>query len=130
MIGMFYYCSKLQTIYVGNGWSTAAVTSSTNMFYNCRRLVGGQGTTYSDSNPWDKTYAHIDGGPSNPGYFTSARLKGDLNYDGIIDVSDVTMMISAALNSTPVDLAVADLNDDGIIDVSDVTAVISLALNN
>ncbi len=70
MSGMFLNCSNLKTIYVGDGWSTAAVTSSNNMFYNCTKLVGGLGTTYSSSNPTDKTYAHIDGGPSNPGYFT------------------------------------------------------------
>ena len=67
---MFRVSSNLRTIYVGNGWSTAAVTSSTNMFSGCTSLVGGQGTTYNSSNPTDKTYAHIDGGPSNPGYFT------------------------------------------------------------
>jgi surface protein len=70
MSGMFQDCSNLQTIYVGNGWSTAAVTSSDDMFYDCTRLVGGQGTTWYSDNPRDKTYAHIDGGPSNPGYFT------------------------------------------------------------
>ena len=69
---MFNQCSNLRTIYVGNGWSTAAVTSSTNMFSGCTSLVGGQGTTYNASNPKDKTYAHIDGGTSNPGYFTAA----------------------------------------------------------
>ena len=68
---MFYNCSNLRTIYVGNGWSTAAVTHSANMFSNCTSLVGGQGTTY-DANHIDKTYAHIDGGASNPGYFTAA----------------------------------------------------------
>ena len=67
---MFCYCSNLRTVYVGNGWSTAAVTNSDNMFKYCTSLVGGQGTTYNASNPKDKTYAHIDGGPSNPGYFT------------------------------------------------------------
>ncbi len=67
---MFDGCTNLRTIYVGDGWSTAAVTASTRMFRNCTSLVGGQGTTYNESNPWDKTYAHIDGGPSNPGYFT------------------------------------------------------------
>ena len=70
MTNMFDGCSNLQTITVGSDWSTAAVTSSTNMFNNCTSLVGGQGTTWNDSNPKDKTYAHIDGGPSNPGYFT------------------------------------------------------------
>ena len=70
MNGMFHGSTHLQTIYVSNDWSTAAVTSSNNMFYACRSLVGGQGTTYSYLNPDDKTYAHIDGGTSNPGYFT------------------------------------------------------------
>ena len=71
MTNMFRECSNLQTIYVSDGWSTAAVTSSTNMFYKCNSLVGGKSTTYNDSNPTDKTYAHVDGGPSNPGYFTA-----------------------------------------------------------
>ena len=66
---MFYGSSNLRTIYVGSGWNTATVTTSDYMFYNCTSLVGGQGTTY-DANHTDKTYAHIDGGPSNPGYFT------------------------------------------------------------
>ena len=67
---MFKGCTSLRTIYVGNEWSTAAVSGSYDMFYNCTSLVGGKGTTYNSSNPKDKTYAHIDGGPSNPGYFT------------------------------------------------------------
>ena len=66
---MFYNSTNLRTIYVGNGWSTAAVTYSGDMFNGCTNLVGGQGTTYNASHV-DKTYAHIDGGPSNPGYFT------------------------------------------------------------
>ena len=66
---MFNSCSNLRTIYVGSGWSTAAVTSSGYMFTDCASLVGGKGTTY-DASHVDKTYAHIDGGTSNPGYFT------------------------------------------------------------
>jgi surface protein len=69
MSGMFYECSNLQTIYVGNGWSTSAVTNSSDMFLKCTSLVGGKGTTYNASHI-DKAYAHIDGGTSNPGYFT------------------------------------------------------------
>ncbi len=67
---MFKNCSNLRTVYVGNGWSIPAVTISEDMFYNCTSLVGGRGTTWNSSNPTDKTYAHIDGGPSDPGYFT------------------------------------------------------------
>ena len=69
MGSMFSQCFDLQTIYVGDGWSTAAVEYGTSMFYNCTSLVGGQGTTY-DANHVDKEYAHIDGGSNNPGYFT------------------------------------------------------------
>ena len=70
MSTMFRQSEVLTTIYVGDGWSTDAVTTSTNMFTGCTSLVGGMGTTY-DANHVDKTYAHIDGGPNNPGYFTA-----------------------------------------------------------
>ena len=70
MTSMFENCPYLNTICVGTDWTTAAVTESDNMFNGCTRLVGGLGTAYSVSNPRDKTYAHLDGGPSNPGYFS------------------------------------------------------------
>ena len=69
MLRMFYNSTNLRTIYVGNGWSTAAVTYSGDMFKYCTSLVGGMGTTY-DENHIDGAYAHIDGGTSNPGYFS------------------------------------------------------------
>ena len=95
------YCSNLHTIYVGNGWSTAAVTNSDRMFYYCSNLVGGQGTTY-DENHVDKTYAHIDGGPSNPGYFTdkNASLRGDVNGDAEVAINDVSALIDYLLTNT------------------------------
>ena len=69
---MFNGCSNLTTIVVGDGWNTDAVTASegsTDMFKDCNKLVGGKGTTF-DSNKTDKTYAHIDDRPTNPGYLT------------------------------------------------------------
>ena len=72
MYAMFQNCSSLKTIYVGSGWTTEKVTDSGNMFYGCTSLVGGMGTTY-DANHVDYIYAHIDGGPDNPGYFTEIK---------------------------------------------------------
>ena len=69
MYSLFEDCSNLQTIIVGSDWNTEKVTSSTYMFRNCEKLVGGMGTAY-DSNHTDAAYAHIDGGTANPGYFT------------------------------------------------------------
>lgn len=70
MQSMFYGCSALTTIYAKDTWNTNKVTNSANMFSNCSKLVGGAGTKYNSSNV-DKAYAHIDGGTSNPGYFTN-----------------------------------------------------------
>jgi hypothetical protein len=63
--------------------------------------VGGQGTTWNESNPTDKTYAHIDGGTSNPGYFTdkNAALRGDVNGDGSIDVTDVVKLANRVMGN-------------------------------
>jgi len=80
---MFNNCSKLRTICVGDSWTTSAVTSSADMFYGCISLVGGKGTTWDSSNPTNKTYAHIDGGPSNPGYFTIIQGMSSDPYDFI-----------------------------------------------
>ena len=132
MKSMFKNCSHLTTIYVGSDWTTDAVTDSEyskDMFENCTSLVGGQGTTY-DANHVDKEYAHIDGGPSNPGYFTSKSLRGDVNRDGKINIDDVTDLISYLLtgNTANVDLLASDCEPDGRINIDDVTALINYLL--
>ena len=80
MRSMFRDCSALTTIYAGDGWNTANVTEGGSMFYNCTNLVGGSGTRYSADHS-SYTYAHIDGGTSNPGYFT------DKNASPVVDIA-------------------------------------------
>ena len=131
MRSMFSNCSNLRTIYVGSGWSTAAVMYSTEMFWNCICLVGGQGTTWNSSNPTDKTYAHIDGGPSNPGYFTAknASQRGDVNGDGSVNISDVTTLIDLLLGGGSISNPAADCNQDSSVNISDVTSLIDYLLS-
>lgn len=80
MLFMFDRCTSLQYIYVGDGWNISNVILNTtgegeslnagyNMFWKCSALVGGAGTTYNNEYT-DYTYAHVDEGPSNPGYLT------------------------------------------------------------
>ena len=60
-------------------------------------------------------------------------IPGDVNGDGIVDVSDVTYLISYVLNGCTMPFfhtQNAQMNDDGVIDVSDVTGLISLILNH
>ena len=74
MAHMFLDCISLNTIYVGEGWSTEKILSEEDgigMFNGCTKLIGGAGTTY-DANHVDYTYAHIDGGTTNPGYLSGA----------------------------------------------------------
>ena len=80
MYSMFNNCPNLNIVYVGDGWTTDNVFNSSYMFYGCTNLVGGQGTAY-DANHIDKAYAHIDGGASNPGYFTNGNLNAYAQYN-------------------------------------------------
>ena len=132
---MFYGCESLTTIYAGSGWSTDGLNSldySDGMFYDCTSLVGGMGTTY-DENYMDAARAHIDGGPSNPGYFTakSSFLRGAVNGDGQVKISDVTALINYLLSgdASAINLQSADANQDGHVKISDVTALINYLLS-
>ena len=70
---MFNSCTNLTTIYASNTFVTTNVTQHNSMFYSSRNLIGGAGTTYNSSYT-NKEYAHIDGGTSNPGYFTEKKV--------------------------------------------------------
>ena len=66
---MFDNCQSLTTIYCGDEWNTDRVTDSSWMFSGCTCLVGGAGTAYNSSYT-DEKYAHVDYGPTDPGYLT------------------------------------------------------------
>ncbi|MBR6494818.1 MAG: BspA family leucine-rich repeat surface protein, partial [Prevotella sp.] len=72
---MFCGCSNLTTIYASELWDMSNVTTSNDMFYDCPKLVGGAGTTF-DWNNMGGEFARIDGGESNPGYFTYKEYSG------------------------------------------------------
>ena len=53
---------------------------------------------------------------------------GDLNADGIINVSDVTALINHILGSESYSETIADINADGTINVTDVTTLTNYLL--
>lgn len=55
--------------------------------------------------------------------------KGDINADGVVNVSDVTSLINKILGIAEYADAVCDVNGDGEVNVSDVTALINMILN-
>ena len=71
---MFGNCINLTTILVSDKWTTAAVTEKDNyMFGECENLVGGAGTSYSESNTGAE-YAKVDS-KGAPGYLTQGTAS-------------------------------------------------------
>ena len=62
----------------------------------------------------------------NPG--PDPGLKGDINGDGIVNVSDVTALVNKILGEAEYTDAVCDINGDGVVNVSDVTALVNIIL--
>ena len=134
MHGMFSGCSGLKTIYAGDGWSTASVQDGGSMFYDCTNLVGGAGTHY-DAGHTDHTYAHIDEGTANPGYFTAKTEgsdelpEGDLNEDGDVDEDDVAVLVNVVMGIDKNKFADADLNHDEKVDAADVVKLVNIIMS-
>ena len=82
MGAMFKNCNSLTTIHVGEKWNTTNVEDSDEMFVGCEKLVGGKGTAY-DADHVDATYARIDGGVDNPGYYTEKSTTDQEDVDEI-----------------------------------------------
>ena len=83
MTKMFNDISNLTTIYVTEfnpetsiGWTISNVNASSEMFWNSKEIVGGNGTTYNSSY-LDATYARIDT-EETPGYLTNILDKTEI----------------------------------------------------
>ena len=56
-------------------------------------------------------------------------LAGDINGDGVVNVSDVTALVNKILAVETFADEVCDINADGVVNVSDVTALVNMILN-
>ena len=61
-------------------------------------------------------------------YFDQQSIAGDLNYDDILNVLDVIILVNMAVNNTEDDLN-GDMNDDGIINILDVVILVGIILD-
>lgn len=60
---------------------------------------------------------------------SNSIMKGDVNSDGEVNVTDITALISYILGNTEgINAAVIDVNDDGEVNVTDVTVLIAKIL--
>ena len=81
---------------------------------------------YKNAVGWSR-FQHIEGIDTGdePG------LRGDVNCDGQVKISDVTALIDYMLSgdASAIDLQAADCNEDGDVKISDVTALINYLLS-
>lgn len=62
--------------------------------------------------------------------FSYFPVDGDVNLDGVTNVSDVSALTNVVLGATPLYAPLSDLNANGSVDVSDVTTLINMVLGN
>ncbi len=59
-------------------------------------------------------------------------MRGDVNNDGIVNISDVTALIDYLLSGNPegINMQGADVDESGVINISDVTSLIDMLLSS
>ena len=98
--------------------------------YSRRTLYVPAGTSaaYQADNKWSAYFNDIvEMGPD------PVIDNGDMNGDGVVNVSDVTLLVNMILNNDDLEAAqypYADMNGDGAINISDLTILIGNILNN
>ena len=129
---MFGSCYELTTIYCNDDWSQIVPPNNEMenmdnmyvMFSGCKKLVGGQGTTF-DSNVINGTYARLDGGTEAPGYFSERKYdNSDVNCDETTDTQDVLRIYDYMQTvGSEANGAREDVNGDGVVDTQDVLKI-------
>ena len=100
--------------------------------------VEGLKLTYDNSNVYvtnAETSATIALAEVKDMYFSnegggSSFIRGDVNNDGTVSISDVAALIDYMIdNTTEINLDAADCNVDSVVSISDVSALIDYLLN-
>ena len=116
--------------------SAQTVNSSSSLSYfklNASNPVFDKVTT---STTFNRGYAYLKLNTSITGGATTiitnlsgdVGLKGDVNGDGKVNVTDVTTLVNMILGVVTMDQTRADVTGDGKVNVSDVTALINIIL--
>ena len=120
--------------YVFDGWYQASTRVSTALSFNyymesMENVTLTARFTYNPVNPGEpdldlsELYEEL-------GLTLSNKALGDVNGDGVIDVTDAVQIINNYLHNNDVDKSVYDMNKDGIVDATDAVQVVNHYLNS
>ncbi|MBQ0120098.1 MAG: leucine-rich repeat protein [Bacteroidales bacterium] len=119
----FYNCDKLKTI-------TAEPTTVPTVFENTFSTVYSKATLrvhndcldkYKGASHWHRFF--------NIESIEGDGIKGDVNGDGVVDITDANILINVTLGKDSASkYAGADVTGDGVVDIADVNAVLNLIL--
>lgn len=130
-------------IYAGDATSSAKTKASESGDANYRMITGITGKSYTvrdltaGGTFFYQVRAHyIDGTQSDWSESQIVTLvegghdyqQGDVNHDGVIDISDVTDLIDYLLGNAEIFIDCADLDCDGSVAINDVTVLIDILL--
>ena len=116
---------------LADGATRSSITADA-MKVSSKTLVDG--TTYyarvkSTYSGLDETTHTTDWGPVITFVYRTAKPTiGDINADGVVNVSDVTALVNHILGAESYPVSICDVNADGEVNVSDVTALVNLIL--
>lgn len=142
----FGSCNSLTSVIIGKGVTTIAslafdspltsvtcnavtppTLSNTNAFRtstydNATLFVPAASlNAYKTASGW-RYFANIQG--------IGGTAVGDMDGNGSLDVTDITLLIDAFLNGGNLNVGTADVNGDGTVDIGDITALITAILDN
>ncbi len=124
----YHVASQWQVFIAGNGQTPVFDTKRDT---NNLTSITVSGLSYNTQYAWRVRYQDIYGAWSDWSEFTffttKEGIKGDLNGDTEIDISDVILCLRQAIGLDPVN-DLADMNDDGEVDISDVILILRKAI--
>lgn len=96
------------------------LNSQTSWYNTCQVYVHlGSQSAFDEAPEWSR-FTHL----------SERAERGDVNADGLTDITDVNILINCMLGRAHIDNSLGDLTNDGSIDISDVNILLGIMLGN
>ena len=116
MTYMFYNCPKLEGIYIGQGWTCSAWTSSSNMFTGCVSIVGQDGTMLGEYTDYHCAHSGTGGYMRTKFYTVTIPESGYSTFSSPVNVriedDDLTAHICNSYSPDANTIIIRDISEN------------------